>query len=216
MHIFLIAAVPLSYVYALVLRDEAGDDASLVGVSVLRGVVAYLVELVVLLVFRRFVRRAYSGLGAYFYAAAYDFAIPILGAFLLFLLFTPDVRGLSSRERRLGLLSFGAGVFILAGIMDLFLQSSYFGIYELFLLPALRVAAVLLVPVFYRLFVEETFWVRGFYLAAIVALPFAMAAVFLLVIMSMTAWAVVTTAAISSAVWLVTVIGARSRSVLRR
>ena len=210
MHVFLISAVPLSYIYALILRDEAGDDPALVGASVLRGMLGYLVELIVLLIIRRYVPRPYSGIGTFFYAALHDFGVPILGTLLLFLLFTPDVRGLSGRERRLGLLSFGAGVFTLSGIMDLFVHGGYFGLYELFLLPALRVVAVLIVPVLYLLFAEETFWIRGFYMAAIVALPFAMAAVFFLVILSMPGWAIIATAAMFAAAWLVTVLGARS------
>jgi hypothetical protein len=210
MHVFLIAAVPLSYIYALMLRDEAGEDPSLIGASVLRGMLAFLIELIPILLLRRFAPRVYSGIGAYFYTALYDFGIPVIGLFLLFLLFTPDVRGLSGREKRLGLLSFLAGAFSLAGIMDLFLQPDFAGVYTLFLLPALRVAAVLLVPTLYRLFAEETFWVRGFYMAGIVAVPFALAVVFYLVVMNIHSAAIPATAGVFAGGWLVTVLGARS------
>ena len=210
MHLFLIAAAPLSFIYVLILRDEAGEPSSLVGASALRGMLAYLIELAILLLLGRFVPRVYSGWSAYFYSARYDFGIPIIGTYLLYLWFTPDVRGLSSRERRLGLLSFMAGAFTLAGIMDIFLRAEYFGLYELFLLPALRVAAMLATPILYRLFVEETFWTRGFYIAAIAALPFALAGVFFLMVLNIRGGAILTSAVGFSGVWLVTILGSRT------
>jgi len=209
MHLFLFAATPLSFIYALILRDEAGEPSSLVGVSALRGMLAYLMELAILLLLGRFIPRVYSGWGAYFYSALYDFGIPLLGTFVLYLWFTPDVRGLSSRERRLGLLSFIAGAITLAGIMDIFLRAEYFGLYELFLLPALRVTAMLLIPILYRLFVDETFWIRGFYIVAITALPFILAGVFLLVILNVFVGALLASAVGFCAAWLVTILGSR-------
>jgi len=210
MHLFLIAAAPLSFIYVLILRDEAGEPSSLVGVSALRGMLAYLFELAILLLLGRFAPRVYSGWSAYFYSALYDFGIPIIGTYLLYLWFTPDVRGLSSRERRLGLLSFMAGAFTLAGIMDIFMRAEYFGLYELFLLPALRVTAMLATPILYRLFVEETFWTRGLYIAAIVALPFALAGVFFLMVLNIHGGAILTSAVGFSGVWLATILGSRT------
>ncbi len=210
MHLFLIAAAPLSFIYALILRDEAGEPSSLVAVSALRGMLAYLMELAILLFLGRFVPRIYSGWGAYFYSVLYDFGIPILGTFLLYLWFTPDVRGFSPRERRLGLLSFIAGAITLAGIMDIFLRAEYFGVYELFLLPALRVTAMLLIPIIYRLFVEETYWTRGFYIVVIVALPFVFAGVFFLVVLNISVAAILASAAGFCGAWLVTILGSRA------
>jgi hypothetical protein len=210
MHIFLIAAAPVSYIYALILRDEAGESPALVGVSALRGLLAYLIELAILLLLGRFAPRTYSGIGAYFYSVLYDFGIPVLGSFLLFLWFTPDVRGLAARERQLSLLSFVAGVVSLSGIMDIFVRAEYFGVFELFLLPGLRVAAMLLIPVLYRLFVEETFWIRILYIAGIVAIPFAFASIFYLVTLNMFVGATLGTAGVFLGAWLVTILGSRS------
>lgn len=210
MHIFLIAAAPIAYIYTLILRDDAGEPSSLVGVSVLRGMIAYLLELGILLLLQRFAPRTYSGTGALFYSALYDFGIPILGSFLLYLWFTPDVRGLAADERQLSLFSFMAGAAFLAGIMDLFVRAEYYGVYELFLLPGLRVVAMLIVPVLYRLFVEETFWVRFFYIAAIVALPFAFASVFFLVMLNHFAAGILAATGLFLGAWLVTILGSRS------
>ncbi|MEE8440227.1 MAG: hypothetical protein V3S41_00780 [Spirochaetia bacterium] len=216
MHLFLIAAAPLSYVYTLILRDEAGEPQSLVGVSALRGMPAYLIELAIILLLGRFAPRVYSGYRAYFSSVLYDFGIPILGTFLLYLWFTPNVRGLSSRERRLSLLSFIGGAFTLAGVMDIFLRAEYFGMYELFLLPALRVTAMLLVPIFYLLFVEETFWIRGLYIVTIVALPFVFAGVFFLVVLNVFVAAILAGAVGFSGAWLVTILGSRTGAGRRR
>ena len=215
MHIFLIAAAPISYIYALILRDEAGEPSSLVGVSALRGMLAYLIELAILLLLGRFSPRTYSGIGAYFSSVLHDFGIPVLGSFLLYLWFTPDVRGLAASERRLSLMSFVAGAVSLAGIMDIFVRAEYFGVYELFLLPALRVAAMLLIPVLYRMFVEETFWIRGFYIAGIVAIPFALACAFYLVALNMFVGAILATAGVFLGAWLVTILGSRTASAAR-
>ena len=210
MHLFLIAAAPLSYIYALMLRGETGEPSALVGVSALRGTIAYLLELALLLLVRRFVPHAWSGIGAYFYGAFCDFGIPLLGSFVLFLLFTPDVRSLSSRERRLALQSFCAGAFALAGIMDIFLRAEYFGVYELFLLPGLRIAGMLLIPVIYRLFVEQTFWTRSLYIVIIVLLPFVFATVSYLTVLNVHYAAILAAAAIFGGAWLVTILGSRS------
>jgi len=206
MHIFLIAAAPLSYIYALVLRDEAGESSAFVGVSALRGALAYLIELAVLLLLARFAPRTYSGIGSYFYSVLYDFGIPVLGTFLFFLWFTPDVRGLAARERSLTLLSFLAGALSLAGIMDLFVRAEFSSVYEIFLLPALRVSAMLLVPFLYRLFVEETFWTRYLYIAALVALPFAFSTAFYLVVLNFHVAAILGTAAVFLGGWAVVIL----------
>lgn len=215
MHIFLIAAVPTSFVYALILRDEAGEPSSLVAVSALRGAFAYLVELAVLLLINRFLPRVHSGIASYFYSALYDFGIPIIGTFLLYLWFTPAQRGLAGRERRIALQSFLAGAFTLAGIMDLFLRAEYFGVFELFLLPGLRVAAMLVVPLLYRLFAEETFWTRVLYLVALAALPFAFAAIWFLLLLSYPLPAILAASAMFAGAWVVTILGGM-RSHARR
>ena len=94
--------------------------------------------------------------------------------------------------------------------MDIFVQTEYFGYYELFLLPALRVSAMLLVPILYGLFVQETFWIRGFYIVAIVALPFALASVYILVVLNIGLAAILVTSGVFCGIWLATIFGAKS------
>ena len=94
------------------------------------------------------------------------------------LLFTPDVRGMSTGDRELALVSFLAGAMSFAGLMDLVIRPGYAGVYELFLLPAVRVGAIMLIPALYVLFCDETFWIRYLYLALILIGPALFGAVY--------------------------------------
>ena len=67
---------------------------------------------------------------------------------------------------------------------------------------------MLMVPLFYRLFVEETFWVRGLYVLIIVLLPFLFGLVGLLVVLHIQYAAVLATTAFFLGAWLVTALGA--------
>ncbi|MFW5776688.1 MAG: hypothetical protein ACOCZB_05310 [Spirochaetota bacterium] len=184
MHIFLMLSVPLAYIYLLVLRDEAHQPAALTAVSALKGAIAYLVVLVSLLMVERFVQRPYTGPGLYFYGAVYDFVIPGYLGFLLYLWFTRDPGGLAPEERFVSLLSFFAGLFAFAGLMDVLLRSAYFGAYELFHLPALRIALMVMLPVLSYRYAAETLWLRYLYLALILAVPFALGTAALLLNMN--------------------------------
>jgi hypothetical protein len=206
MHLFLLFAVPLSYAYALVLREDAGQPSSLTSISFLRGVGAYLLVLAVLLLMKRFIVRPYMGVGGYFFAVGFDFFVPVAGAFGLYHWFTPDVRGMSGDDRELALISFLAGAFSLSSLADLLIRSDYMGPYELFYLPALRVAAMLLVPSIYLLFCEETFWVRYFYLALVLLSPAAFGTVYLLHVTNIHMAAIATTIVLFAGGWLVTLV----------
>ena len=180
MHLFLILSVPLAYIYVLILRDEANQRSALTAIAALKGVLAYLVIIVPLLIMRRFVTEPYGGSGVYFYNLVFDFAVPLYLGIILFLLFTRDVGGLTPEERSLSFLSFLAGAFSAAGFLDLFLRADYFGPYELFYLPALRISLMLLASALFYRFAGETFWVRYLYLLLLLAMPFALGPVRLL------------------------------------
>lgn len=167
----MIASVPLAYVYFLVLREQTGRTSAMTAVSALKGALGYLIVLIPLLLMRRFIARPYDGAGLYLYASVHDHAVPALLLFGLYLRFTRDVGGLTADERFLSLVSFYAGAFALSGFLDLFLRADYHGPYELFMLPALRIAVMLIVPTLYYQFSNETFWVRYLHLGLIVSLP---------------------------------------------
>lgn len=173
-HVFLILSIPLAYVYLLVLREQTGRTAAMTAAPAVKGVLSYLLVLVPLLLIDRFVARPFAGSDLYIYGTVYDFAVPGLIAFLLYLRLVPDVGGLTPDERFLSLLSFYAGVFTLAGLMDLFLRADYHGAYELFMLPALRIAFMLYVPSLYYRFSSEASWIRYLYLLLMCGVPFAL------------------------------------------
>ena len=185
MLVFLLFAVPLAYAYVLLLRDDAGEPSSLTSISFLRGVGGYLLILIVLLLMRRFVVQPYSGVGGYLYATIFDYFVPLIGAFGLYHWFTPDVRGTATPDRELSLVSFLAGALSLAGFIDLLIRSEYMGTYELFLLPATRIGAMLLLPALYVLFCDETFWIRYLYLAALLLSPALFGTVFILHVLNL-------------------------------
>jgi hypothetical protein len=176
-HLFLMLSVPLAYVYLLIVRDEANQPAAMTSLSALKGAIAYLIVLIPLLAIDRFAERPFSGPGLYFFGTVYDFAIPGLFGFLLYLWFTSDPGGLTPEERFLSLTSFFAGLFTVAGFMDLFVRPEYFGSYELFLLPALRISLMLMLPVLFYFYAAETLWLRYAYLVLLAATPFALGTV---------------------------------------
>lgn len=201
MHIFLMLSVPVAYIYALILRDEANQPAVLTAVSALKGAIAYLLVLVPLLFIDRFVERPFTGAGLYFYNAVYDFVVPGHLGFLLYLWFTRDPGGLAPEERLVSLLSFFAGLFALSGIMDVFVRPVYLGAYELFHLPTLRITLMLILPVLSYHYAAETLWLRYVYLLLIIATPFALSAAPLLISMNYTLAGAAVTAVLFAGGW---------------
>ncbi len=167
----MIVSVPLVYVYFLVLREQTGRTSAVTGAPALKGALGYLIVLIPLLLMRRFIARPYDGAGLYLYVSVYDHVVPALLLFALYLRAMRDVGGLTADERFLSLVSFYAGAFALAGLLDLFLRADYHGPYELFMLPALRIAVMLILPTLYYRFSHETFWVRYLHLGVIVSFP---------------------------------------------
>lgn len=188
-------AVPLACLYVLVLRDDAGQPANLTAISFLRGMGGYLCVVPVLLLINRFVPAPAGGYRMLVHAGAVDLLLPTLLGTLLYLWFTPDVPGLPPVERLVSHLSFQAGLFSLAGLLDLVMRADYFGPYELFLLPTLRIVVVLLSSVLLYLYWDETFWVRYLYLATYPLVPFVFGSVFLLESMNLRLAAVAISAA---------------------
>lgn len=194
-------SVPLAYVYLLVLRDQANRPIALTAISALKGAIAYLIVLVPHLLMNRFTLRPYSGPGLYLYGTVYDFLVPGIVGFLLYLWWTRDPGGLAPEERCLSLQSFFAGLFTLAGLMDVFVPVGHAGTYTLFLLPALRIALMLLAPILYYHYSAETIWLRYLYLVLMAGLPFALGVVPMLSLMNLTVAASLATAGLFLGGW---------------
>jgi hypothetical protein len=166
----MIFAVPIGYLYYLTLRDEAGEPPQLVGRMFTRGAVYGLVVALLLLLIRRIWDPAQAGQGLFWYLAFHDFWIPTFVLTALYLL-SSSAREAAPSERRTALVSLLAGGFTLLGVLDIWVLADYQGLYELFLLPGLRLAIVISVPLLLSLFNEETFWTRYLYLSASLLVP---------------------------------------------
>ncbi len=204
----MILSVPLAYVYFLVLREQTGRTSAMTAVPALKGLLAYLIVLIPLLLMNRFIDRPFDGTGLYLYVATYDYVLPALLLFVLYLRFTRDVGGLTPDERFLSLVSFFAGAFAFAGVLDLFLRADYHGPYELFMLPSLRIALLLILPTLYYQFSCETFWLRYLYLALMAVAPFAIAVVPTLSSMYLHSAAILLTVALFLGGWTIAILAA--------
>ena len=167
MYLFLILAVPLSYLYILMLRGQTGDAASITGVPFLKGALAFLVVLAVMLIARRIVDRPFSGYGIYVFLA---------------------------------------GSLSLESILHLFLRGDYFGVYELMLLPSLRVSGIVYASLLYRAFDTEPFWTRYIYLLLFLLLPGLLGAVQLLLGLNIGAAAVSLAGLLFAVTWLLLIV----------
>ena len=96
--------------------------------------------------------------------------------------------------------------------IDLLIRTEYMGTYELFLLPAIRVGAMLLIPGLYVLFCDETFWVRYLYLAAIFLVPALFGGVYILHVLNLHLASIAGATAVFLGGWAVAVFGS-SRGV---
>lgn len=171
MHIYLLAAVPLSFVYVLILRDMAGGSANLIARPALRGTISSLLVALATVFVRRFFERPFSGHGLFFYLGVLDFVLPAAIGVLLYFAFTNSASDYAPDEGLASILAFFAGMLTMQGFFDLF-QRDFFGPYELFVAPSMRVSLMLLVSTVYYHFADETFWIRYLYLLLLAIVPF--------------------------------------------
>jgi hypothetical protein len=208
-------SAPLAAVYVLLLREPAGRTSVVTVIPALKGVLAYLLVAAPLLVASRFVPRSFDGIDLYIYSSVHDFAVPGILSFFLYLWFVRGVRNLTPDERFLSFVSFLGGAFTLAGLVDLAVRGDYLGPYELFHLPALRIALMLILPSLLYRFSSGTSASRYLYVLAVFLVPFILGAVPLLAGSHYTTASWVVAAALFVASWamalLVTGNAARSR-----
>ena len=164
-------SAPLAYVYILVLRQQAGRTAAMTAIPALKGMLAYLVIAVPLVVVSRLVPQPFDGAGLYLYSVVHDYAAPGILLFVLYLWFVRDTAHLTPEERFLSFVSFLAGAFTLAGLLDLALRADYHGPYELFQLPAMRITLMLVLPSLFYRFSAGSSPSRLLYIVAILLVP---------------------------------------------
>ena len=172
-------------------------------IPALKGVLAYLVIAAPLVVASRLVPRPFDGVELYLYSVVQDFAAPGILSFVLYLWFVRDIRRLAPEERFLSFVSFLAGAFTLAGLLDLVLRADYYGTYELFQLPALRIALMLVLPSLFYRFSAGSSSSRYLYIPAILFVPLVLGAVPLLAMSYHTTVSAIVAAALFLASWAI-------------
>lgn len=213
MHLYLVLAIPLTYLYALVRRDEFTEPTTFTLIPIVKGVVAAIVIAGVQAALRRAWLEPAGDAMVFWYYLLRDFLAPGFVGFGIYLVIVRDREGYSPRERGLSLVSFYAGVFASLGLLDLVVGGPVSGVYELFLLPTLRGSILLGVPMLYVLYSGETMHVRFLFLAAMLVAPVVPAGVAVLAALHFTGFAVAATVALYAGVWaamLLTASGRRS------
>jgi hypothetical protein len=138
--------------------------------------------LVVILILRRFVPLSYRHLPLYVYYLFTDHLIPIV--FLVVLYFLAY-----SQKTFRELLLFGGGFYTLIGIVEIFSQYGQYEPYLLFLLPAVRMAVLLFVTIFFLRYQQWYGVVRVLFLILLLFVPFLSAAITYLYMRAYLLWA---------------------------
>ena len=148
MILFLMASLPLFFFFVVLLPwdSELAPRALTLVDTFLKGVLLYVPGFLVMLVARRIFGFSYNGILLFLSLLLRDHLVPLLlgmGAFLLAQK-RLDVRG-TDEGIFLAVFSFLAGFLSMANITDLIAEWGTWDAHALFLLPALRIATVLLV-----------------------------------------------------------------------
>lgn len=138
--------------------------------------------LVVILILRRFLPLSYRHFPLYLYYFFSDHLTPVVFlAVLYFLAFSQK----NFRE----LVLFGGGFYSLIGIVEIFSKYGQYEPYVLFLLPALRMAVLLFVTIFFVRYQEWYGVLRVLFLILLILVPFIAAAITYLYMRAYLVWA---------------------------
>ncbi len=173
MQLFLIFAIPVSYLYFLTITGQTTASPSILSRSVAKGAAFSIVALAGVALVNRFASVSESGFVYYFVTTLQDLWLPTV---LLFGLYSLTLRGLGDlppSERQTALRSFLVGGLTVLSLSDLFLYAGSYSSYHLFLLPTVRIAIILAVPAVFYLYSSIITWYRYLVLVGLLALPFA-------------------------------------------
>ena len=149
----------------------------------LKGFLFAVPSLIIILLLRRFVPFSYRFFPLYLYYLLVEQLVPLAAlAAAYFLAYSQR----SFRE----LLLFGGGFFTLLGLAEVLYHYGQHDPYFLFILPAVRMAILLFLPIFYLRFQEWYGVVRALFLALLVMLPVLGAAISYLYMRFYYVWAV--------------------------
>ena len=170
MILFLLIGPPLSYMLALQMRKIRSPTETVR--TILQGMGVWAVAFLLYLLLRPLVPLRFDRTGLYLYFALHDFVYWIAAATAGFLIVS-----LRDSNPRISLSvdvigGFLLGIFLAQPVIDLIESHQNLQIYDLFLLPALRIVLILALPALLVIAADSSLFVRILLSAAIVSLTF--------------------------------------------
>ena len=197
MSLFAILGMPCFTIFLLVAERKPGvvqgifQRKELPALEFVKGFFYAVPCVVVILLLRRYVPLSYRTFPLYFLPLLSDHLIPVVFlAVLYFLAF--------SERSFTELIPFGGGFYTLLAVIEIFTHYGHYEPYHLFLLPAMRMAGLLFLTVFFLRCQEWDGLVRALFLILLVSVPFLSAAITFLYMKAYLFWAVLVTGVLFS------------------
>jgi hypothetical protein len=171
MVVYLLTAVPLAYVFIVMLLEAHGMPTRITVVPAVKGAISYAIVAIVMSVLSPIFPLYYMPTTIFLHYFMDELLLPVALIVGCFFLFSRSLWHETRIDRFLGLVAFFAGYYTVAGFVDLFTHAHYFSPYTLFLLPTIRVVLMILVPSGVVAFYEERMFTRYLYITAAAAGP---------------------------------------------
>lgn len=169
----MLLAIPFAYGIMLTLWGSRSSGSAATGAAFVKGAVSGLLFVLLMLLFPDVESALRPGIGTYLIRVAEDLGVPVFGGLLLFRLIHRSGARLGGATKVLSISSFLSGAFTVVALLDALVRAPFFSVYELYLLPLLRVSVILIVAFLFGLIDGETLWFRYLYMVAVVAAPVA-------------------------------------------
>ncbi len=180
MLVFLLAAIPLAYITVVMLLEAQSTPTRITVMPLVKGALSYALVVVVMAIISGLFPLNYHPKAIYIHFLMDQTLLPTVLIVAFFFLFSRGLWHETKVDRFIGLVAFFAGYYTVAGVVDLFTHSYYFSSYRLFLVPAMRLTFMILIPSGIVAFNEEPRFMRYVYLIGAVIGPFIGAAIAML------------------------------------
>jgi hypothetical protein len=194
MTLFAILGIPCLTLFLVSVDTQSGIGIKVspargrLAVQFLKGFFYAVPCLVAVLLLRRYVPLSYRAFPLYLYFLFSDHLVPLIFLGVLYFL-------AYARKSYSELLLFGGGFLTLLGLVEILTHYGEYEIYHLFLLPAIRMGALLFLTIFFRRYQEWYGTLRVLFLILLVIIPFLSAGLTHLYMRAHTLWAVLGVAA---------------------
>ncbi len=172
MVLYLLTAVPLAYAFVLVLNGAPFPVRRFTVFPVVKGFVTGLVVYGILVLSAILVPLEISFFGVYIFSAVFTFTIPLLVAISAFFFLERRVFEESETAVFTSMTSFLAAFFSVYGLLDIVFGSARFSIYDVILVPSLRVGVLLLIPILVVTARSVFGWMKIVTFIALAIIPF--------------------------------------------